>query len=764
MIDIRYGILKTIFLVIILFFPNKALIAHEKMHYVIEAVEIYPEQAPEINGKLDDPVWGNGNIITGLVQRDPVPGAPATEKSEIVILYDKENLYIGCRLYDSNPDNIIRELKRREDITSSDRIELFFDTFHNHRTGYKFSMNPYGVQMDDQRYNDDKTNRSWDAIWESSAKTDSAGWVAEFKIPFFNMRFPAKEEQIWGFNLQREIRYKAERLNWKPVSFNDRGNIRMSKLGHLAGIKGIRSGRKLELYPYGLTGFSETFDTHVNGKNDVGVDLKYEITSDVTLDMSVNPDYAQVEADVLHINLSRYPTRFQEKRKFFLEGSGIYTTPIELFYSRRIGAKGDILWGTKLSGRTKKGGLEYGFLASQTGDWNYFGLEKDNKNKEQALYGVGRVRKGFANGSSVGVMFTDKESKEGLYSRIIGVDGDLLYNRIYRASFQVASSMNTGKLTNNNYYSIGLFRLASPWTVRLTSQRLEPDFEINSTGYMQKERDRGKQNFRTVIIYNPLIEKYGIRQLNVLTSWINGKDIFTNKYIENWRRNDAGMEIKNQYLNGDLRPNYWIFDQGYSVRTTNEMNLGWWYALGKTNELNTTYYSKHQGFNISTPRTGRIQKVAANFNVSWGSFYNFSQKYLGKTWQAGLSQTTWLKSNLGLELTGQYQKTYDPVGVLDGEHFRLSMRNTFLINKDLFIRLYTQGRWGTTYYGQKSIINKYVLSFLLGWEFNPGSWFYFAYYEGREDLNDMFNMSFQQRDFFMTDRTLVAKLQYAFHK
>jgi len=194
------------------------------------------------------------------------------------------------------------------------------------------------------------------------------------------------------------------------------------------------------------------------------------------------------------------------------------------------------------------------------------------------------------------------------------------------------------------------------------------------------------------------------------------------------------------------------------------MNLGWWYALGKTNELNTTYYSKHQGFNISTPRTGRIQKVAANFSVSWGTFYNFSQKYLGETWRVGASQTTWLKSNLGLELNGQYQKTYDPDGVFDGEHFRFSMRNTFLINKDIFIRLFTQGRWGTTYYGEKSIVNKYVLSFLLGWEFNPGSWFYFAYYEGREDFNDHNKLSFQERDFFMTDRTLIAKLQYAFHK
>ena len=303
---------------------------------------------------------------------------------------------MGCILYDSHPENIISELRRREQLESSDRIELFFDTFHNHRTGYKFSTNSYGVQMDDQRFNDDQHNRDWDGIWKSAGDVNELGWTAEFKIPFFNMRFPDKEEQTWGFNLQREIRYKAERLNWKPISVHDRNNIRMSKLGHLVGIKGIRPGRSLEIYPYGLSGFSEADETPRIGQNEIGFDLKYGITSDVTFDMTVNPDYAQVEADVLQINLTRYPTRFAEKRKYFLEGRGIFQTPAQLFYSRRIGASGDILWGTKMTGRTKNSGIEYGVLASQTGDWNYFGLGEKNPDKEEALYGIARMRKGLS--------------------------------------------------------------------------------------------------------------------------------------------------------------------------------------------------------------------------------------------------------------------------------------------------------------------------------------------------------------------------------
>ena len=151
-------------------------------------------------------------------------------------------------------------------------------------------------------------------------------------------------------------------------------------------------------------------------------------------------------------------------------------------------------------------------------------------------------------------------------------------------------------------------------------------------------------------------------------------------------------------------------------------------------------------------------------NTSWGSFYNFAQKYLGTSWAIGGSGTSWIRTNLGLELSSDYQETHAPDGMLDGKHFRISMRNTWLLSKDLFVRLYLQGRWSTTYYSQKKIENKYLTSFLLGWEFRPGSWFYLAYNEGREDFYDTYNPSNWERDFFVTDRTLIGKVQCAFNK
>jgi hypothetical protein len=746
------------FLLLLLFTPLAAG-AHEPMEFVASTVEISPQEAPKIDGRLDEDVWRRAEVLTNFTQREPFSGAPATEESRVYFLFDENSLYVGCRLFDTQPHNIISELGRRESIYSSDRISLYFDTFHNHRTGYRFAMNPYGVQEDGQISNDDQSDSSWDAVWKSAARIDSLGWVAEFEIPFFNLRFPEKEEQIWGFNLERGIRYKAEAVNWKPISIDD-SNVRMSRLGHLVGLRGVRRGRNIELYPYGLSGFSEKSDSGRDGETDVGFDARYGLTSDVTLDLTVNPDFAQVEADVLEVNLTRFPTRFPEKRKFFLEGTGIFNTPIPLFYTRRIGARGDILWGTKLTGRTEQRDLEYGLLASQTGDWNYFGLKEKDATKEEARYGVASVRKGFANGSSVGAILTGKDVRDGDRSHIAGFDGRLLFGGVYRANFQVAASDNPGLAGENKYYSLGIYRFANPWTFRITTQRTEPEYDINSTGFMGKERYRGRQNFRTVLVYNPLVERMGIRQVTVFSSGLIGEDLFTPEYVDSWKENNRELSILRRFEEGEFEPTYWIFDQSYGIRTTNEMSLSWWYGIGRTNELTHIYRPRNQGIVFSSPRSGRWQKITANLDVSWGSFYNFSQKYLGRNWRIGGNGRSWVRDNLGIQLSGDYTRTFDPDDRVDGKYYRLTLRNTYLATKDLFLRVFTQGRWGTTYYGEKKVANRYLASVLLGWEFSPGSWFYLAYNEGREDFDDLY----EKRDFAMTSRTLVAKVQYAFFR
>jgi len=198
--------------------------------------------------------------------------------------------------------------------------------------------------------------------------------------------------------------------------------IIMSDLGHLVGLRDITQGKHLEVYPYTLGGASKNRDEAIGEKVETGFDIQYSLKNTLRGHLTVNPDFAQVEADRLEINLTRYPTRFEEKRPFFVEGNSVFSTPYELFYSRRIGQRGDILWGAKMTG--KVGDYTLGFISSQTGSWDYFGLREPNKNKEEALYSILRLKKDIFERSNVGIILADKEM-DGSGSRVGGLDANL---------------------------------------------------------------------------------------------------------------------------------------------------------------------------------------------------------------------------------------------------------------------------------------------------------------------------------------------------
>ena len=206
--------------------------------------------------------------------------------------------------------------------------------------------------------------------------------------------------------------------------------------------------------------------------------------------------------------------------------------------------------------------------------------------------------------SLVGAILTGKDAHDSGRATIAGIDGRLSFGDVYRATFQVAASDNPDLTGENKYYALGVYRFANPWTFRITAQRTEPAYDINSTGFMGKERFRGQQNFRTVLIYNPLVEKMGIRQVTVFSSAVVGEDLFTSEYIDSWRANNPDLTILQRFENGKLEPISWIFDQSYGIRTTGEMSLSWWYGIGRTNELTHTYRPRNQGIVFSSPRSG----------------------------------------------------------------------------------------------------------------------------------------------------------------
>lgn len=314
----------------------------------------YVDQAPDLDGRLDDAAWQGVMIVSDFTQVEPEDGTEPSERTEVCVVYDGSALYIGARLYDGEPEAIARRLGRRDSYTSSDQFWVIIDSYHDHRTAFRFSVNPAGVRGDEVATNDDMDgDDSWEPVWAVATRVDSLGWVVEMQIPFSQLRFPGGEEQIWGINFARRIFRKNERVRWSWVPNTEQGYA--SNFGHLVGLQDIPAPRRLELLPYtvGTADYKEGIDPDnpftQGGIYDIsaGFDLKYGVTSGLTLDATVNPDFGQVEADPAVVNLSAFETYFEERRPFFVEGADlfqfgagsggfIFGAP-QLFYSRRVG-------------------------------------------------------------------------------------------------------------------------------------------------------------------------------------------------------------------------------------------------------------------------------------------------------------------------------------------------------------------------------------------------------------------------------------------
>jgi hypothetical protein len=302
-------------------------------------------ESVDIDGRLDEEVWQLADFSTGFIQQEPDDGSPATERTEVRVLYDGSAIYVGVRAFDSDPAAIRSELTRRDAVPQSDRIAIFLDSYYDRRTCFQFVVTPRGSIRDVYRFNDAwGQDASWDPVWEVGTSIDSLGWVAEFRIPLSQLRFD-RNNSTWGFQVYRNVYRKSEEVYWAPYSKEASGFA--SLFGTIEGLEGLRSPMRLEILPYAVannrwrpeeTGsvYAPTQQAKVNG----GFDLKYGLTSDFTLDVAVNPDFGQVEADPAVINLSAFETYFPERRPFFVEGSGLlnqYVPYGQFFYSRRIG-------------------------------------------------------------------------------------------------------------------------------------------------------------------------------------------------------------------------------------------------------------------------------------------------------------------------------------------------------------------------------------------------------------------------------------------
>lgn len=401
-------------------------------------------KAPVIDGKLDDAEWKDGEPFRGFVQREQSEGAPATERTEVRFLTDGEALYIGAWMYDREPSGIVPGEKVRDvTLTNSDYIAIMLDTYRDKQNGFLFATTPAGIEYDGQIIREGEGggvmqsgqnrmqagsmggfNLNWDGSWRVATSSDSLGWYAEFRIPFSTLRYGGAAMQTWGLNIARMIRRKNEESFWSfvPRQFN---LYRMSMAGTLEGIT-VPVRRVATVTPYVLGSATRDFVTQTKSKYPVewGADMKYGLTPSLTLDLTYNTDFAQVEVDEQRTNLTRFPLFFPEKRPFFLENAGVFSagTPqaVDLFFSRKIGIDNGtpvpIIGGGRLTGRI--GSTTVGAMQIFTDDAPGGVLAGQSYTVLRALREVSRR-------SRIGVMGVQRMTTDssGSYNRTFAVDG-----------------------------------------------------------------------------------------------------------------------------------------------------------------------------------------------------------------------------------------------------------------------------------------------------------------------------------------------------
>ncbi len=401
-----------------------------------------------IDGELDEPDWDLAEPHSDFLQNEPQTGQPATELTEVRLLYDDENLYMGVYCFDSEGETGITITDIRRDFVpfDNDSFLIVLDTFNDNRNGVLFNANARGAKSDQEMSDDGGTrNRNWDAIWHVKTKITPAGWQVEMAIPFKSLRFGNADVQDWGVNFQRRIRRKNESVQWSlvPRSYNVSS---VSHAGRLTGLRGIRPGRNLYLKPYITAPVVRRRGDDVDFEPDVGLDVKYGVASQLALDLTVNTDFSQVEADNQQINLTRFSLFFPEKRDFFLErattfqfGQGNVGTvggfrDLIPFFSRRIGlSEGNIvplLGGARLTGKVSKYTL--GLLSLQADDFE----EIPSTN-----FSVVRVRRDVLSQSDIGMIFVNKHELDGRVNRTFGADSKFTFARfLHFSSFLLKTS------------------------------------------------------------------------------------------------------------------------------------------------------------------------------------------------------------------------------------------------------------------------------------------------------------------------------------
>ena len=641
---------------------------------------------PEIDGWLNDDAWEAAEWGGDFQMFEPYDDRPPTQETRFKVIFDKEYIYVGMRAFDTAPDSIVSRLTRRDDI-DGDMMAFQFDSYHDLQTAFTFIASAAGSRADFYMSSDgDNEDETWDAIWWVKTQVDDQGWTLEAKVPFSQLRFDRSSGGVWGFQVAREIYRNNEMSLWQPMSKEQPGWVHL--MGEINGLENIDPRKQADLTPYMVAG-SEWFEKDpedpfrkdgVNRTFNAGLDAKVGVTNNFTLDLTINPDFGQVEADPSLVNLTAFETFFREQRPFFIEGKNIFNydlavhTMNNMFYSRRIGRRpqyypelGDgeyadlpaattILGAAKLTGKTKDG-LSVGIMESLTSkelaDIDNGSSQRTETVEPLTNYFVGRVSKEFDKGNTrIGGMvtstnrFTDEVQldylRTGAYSG--GLDfQQFFFDRGYDLSATLYGSHVTGceeAIIQTQLSSVHYFQRPDATHVTLDSTRTSLDGWGGSLAFGKQS---GRLNFRAFLTFSsPGLE------LNDL-GFLNSTDEITQIFWIGYAFNEPFSIFRNARLNFN-QWNSWDFGgvrqvTGFNINGHSEFknlwNLG--FFLGMDSEV----------ISNSTLRGGPSMTLPADFNSNLGVSTNQRKKLsfeMGGSLSRGFEESS-RRNGIEMELT-----------------------------------------------------------------------------------------------------------------
>ncbi|NOY37404.1 MAG: carbohydrate binding family 9 domain-containing protein [Chlorobi bacterium] len=617
-----------------------------------EALKIF--EPPKIDGVLDDACWENARVADDFIQYAPYNGKPATLPTEVRILYDDKALYIGAMMYDPYPDSIYTELGKRDADRNikADNFNVDINPFHDGVNGLTFKVSASGVQTDIKRSNAGRHGRdlNWDAVWYSAVKINDKGWVAEIKIPYSAIRFPKQTEPVWGINFWREIRRYQEYSSWNYV--NREVGSSFNYMGNLVGIKSIDPPLRLSITPY-VSGYLENHsDNHSWGTSyNGGLDLRYGINEGFTLDMTLIPDFGQVQSDDVVLNLSPFEIKYNEKRQFFTEGTELFNKG-GIFYSRRIGSRptrynkaGDnlpatetvidnpsetqLINATKVSGRNKHG-LGIGVFNAVTSKMHAViedtetGKRRNVETQPYANYSLFVLDQSLKNNSFVSLVNTNvlrfaPRDEDNYTANVTATDFSLKNrNNLYSVSGQAALSQKyydslPAELGHRVFLRLG--KTGGIFRAEYQTEMMSDTYDPNDMGFLRRNNYISNQVQFSYNMYKPkgiilssrnelqfeYSKIYAPRVYSGFTASFNSFTRFTNYWY-------AGVNIggapfgRDDYFEPRVQGRYFHTDPGYL--------LSGWIATNRNKAVSTRIRARY-GKEISD-----YGKYAAGFSIS----------------------------------------------------------------------------------------------------------------------------------------------------